>query len=98
MPSFENPAAFFLLLLIPLLYIFRSLKIFNQISFPAVLADWDGRSFEWKGKSQKFLSATARVFFTAGFFISVAALAAPVISNQEKIYTSLGTDIVFVDN
>ena len=95
MPSFENPAAFFLLLLIPLLYIFRSLKIFNQISFPAVLADWDGRSFEWKGKSQKFLSATARVFFTAGFFISVAALAAPVISNQEKIYTSLGTDIVF---
>ena len=96
MPSFENPAAFFLLLLIPLLYLFRSLKIFNQISFPAVFEDWEGRSFEWKGKSQKFLSVLARIFFTAGFFISVAALAAPVISNQEKVYTSLGTDIVFV--
>ena len=96
MPSFENPAAFCLLLLIPLLYLFRSLKIFNQISFPAVFEDWEGRSFEWKGKSQKFLSVLARIFFTAGFFISVAALAAPVISNQEKVYTSLGTDIVFV--
>ena len=96
MPTFENPAAFFLLLLIPLLYIFRSLKIFNQITFPAVLEDWNGRSFEWKGKSQKFLSILARTFFTAGFLISVAALAAPVISNQEKVYTSLGSDIVFV--
>ena len=96
MPSFENPAAFFLLLLIPLLYIFRYSKIFNQITFPAVLSDWNGRTFEWKGKSQKVLSVFARIFFTAGFFISVAALAAPVISNQEKVYTSLGTDIVFV--
>ena len=74
MPSFENPAAFFLLLLIPLLYIFRYSKIFNQITFPAVLSDWNGRTFEWKGKSQKVLSVFARIFFTAGFFISVAAL------------------------
>ena len=96
MPNFENPAAFFLLLVIPLLFIFRKLKIFNQITFPAVLADWDGRSFSWKGRTQKFLSLLARIFFTAGFLISIAALAAPVISNQEKVYTSLGTDIVFV--
>ena len=96
MPSFENPAAFFLLLLIPALYILRHLKVFNQISFPAVLADWGGRTFEWKGKSQKILSVFAGTFFTAGFLISVAALAAPVISNQEKVFTSLGTDIVFV--
>ena len=40
MPDFENPAAFFLLILIPLLFILRHLKIFNRISFPAVLADW----------------------------------------------------------
>ena len=61
-----------------------------------MLADWEGRHFEWKGKTQKFLSATASLFFTAAFLISVCALAAPVISNQEKVYTSLGTDIVFV--
>lgn len=96
MPNFENPAAFFLLALIPVLFILRHLKIFNRITFSAVLADWEGRHFEWKGKTQKFLSACAAVFFTLAFVISVAALAAPVISNQEKIYTSLGTDIVFV--
>ena len=96
MPNFENPAAFFLLILIPTLLVLRHLKIFNRISFPAVLADWEGNHFVWKGKTQKFLSITATVFFTAGFLISVAALAAPVLSNQEKVYTSVGTDIVFV--
>ena len=96
MPDFENPAAFFLLILIPLLFILRHLKIFNRISFPAVLADWEGRHFEWKGKTQKFLSVTSSIFFTLAFLTSVCALAAPVISNQEKVYTSLGTDIVFV--
>lgn len=96
MPNFENPAAFFLLILIPALFILRHLKVFNRISFPAVLADWEGRHFEWKGKTQKFLSVTASIFYILAFLISVCALAAPVISNQEKVYTSLGTDIVFV--
>ena len=96
MPNFENPAAFFLLILIPALYILRYLKVFNKITFPAVLADWEGRRFEWKGKTQKFLSVLAGIFFVTGFLLSVCALAAPVLSNQEKVYTSLGTDIVFV--
>jgi len=96
MPSFENPAAFFLLILIPALFILRHFKIFNRISFPAVLADWEGRHFEWKGKTQKFLSVISSIFYILAFLISVCALAAPVISNQEKFYTSLGTDIIFV--
>lgn len=96
MPNFENPAAFFLLSLIPLLFILRHFKIFNRITFPAILADWEGRHFEWKGKTQKFLSVLASIFFVSAFLISVSALAAPVISSQEKVYTSLGTDIIFV--
>ena len=96
MTDFENPAAFFLLLLIPALALLRQLKIFNRISFPAVLADWQGHTFEWKGRTQKFLSALAHILFTCAFIISVAAFADPVISNQEKVYTSLGTDVVFV--
>lgn len=96
MPDFENPAAFLLLLTIPLLAILRHLKIFNRITFPAVLADWQGHSFEWKGRTQKFLSALAHILFTAAYIISIAAFADPVISNQEKVYTSLGTDVVFV--
>ena len=96
MPDFENPAAFLLLLFIPMLFLLRKLKIFKQISFEAVLADWQGHSFTWKGKSQKFLSVLASLFFTAAFIITVAAFADPVISNQEKVFTSLGTDIMFV--
>ncbi len=96
MPSFENPAAFLLILLIPLLYILRHLKILAKISFPAVLADWEGRSFTWKGHTQKFLSVLSQILLIAGFLISIAAFADPVISSQEKVYTSLGTDIVFV--
>ena len=96
MPNFENPAAFLLLLLIPLLYLLRYLKVLNRITFPAVLSEWEGRRFNWKGKSTKFLSSFARFSYCLGYIVSVFALAAPVISNQEKVYTSLGTDIVFV--
>ena len=42
MPDFQNPAAFLLLLTIPLIYILRKLKLFKRITFPAVLADWEG--------------------------------------------------------
>ena len=48
MPSFQNPAAFLLLLLIPLLFLLRKLKIFTRITFPAVLADWNGKAFKRK--------------------------------------------------
>ena len=65
MPDFENPAAFLLLLFIPILFLLRKLKIFRQLSFDAVLSDWQGHSFEWKGKSQNFLSLLASLFFTA---------------------------------
>ena len=96
MPEFENPAAFLLLLTIPLLLLLRHLHIFNRISFPAVLSDWQGHPFEWKGKVQKFLSVLAHILFISAYLISIAAFADPVISNQEKVYTSLGTDVVFV--
>ena len=45
MIDFQNPAAFLLLLLIPLLYLVRYLKIFKQITFAAVLSDWNGKAF-----------------------------------------------------
>ena len=95
MLEFNNPAAFFLLLLIPLLYLLRYLKIFRQVTFSAVLADWNGKAFTWNGMIRKFLSVLARIIMFAGFLITIAALADPVITRQEKVYTSLGTDIVF---
>ena len=95
MLEFQNPAAFFLLLLIPLLYLLRFLKIFKQVTFSAVLADWNGKAFAWNGRVRRFLSILARVIMFAGFLIAITALADPVITRQEKVYTSLGTDIVF---
>ena len=95
MLEFQNPAAFFLLLLIPLLFLLRALKVFKQISFYAVLADWNGKAFAWNGKIRKILSVLSKIIMFAGFVIAITALADPVITRQEKVYTSLGSDIVF---
>lgn len=94
--SFQNPVAFLILLLIPLLYLLRYLKIFKKITYAAVLSDWEGNSFVWKGKFRKFLSLLARLMIIASFVLGVVAMADPVISTQEKVYTNLGTDIIFV--
>ena len=96
MIEFQNPASFFLFLLVPLLFLLRYLKIFRQITFVAVLADWNGKSFVWNGRVRKLLSIFAKVVILIGFAGVITALADPVITRQEKVYTSLGTDIVFV--
>ena len=96
MLEFQNPAAFFLFLLVPLLFLLRFLKIFRQVTFKAVLSDWNGKAFVWNGKFRRLLSVLAKVIIFAGFAGTIAALADPVITRQEKVYTSLGTDIVFV--
>ena len=96
MLEFQNPAAFLLLLLIPILFLLRYLKIFKQVTFSAVLADWNGKAFSWNGKIRKLLSIIARVILFIGFVCAITSLADPVITKQEKVYTSLGTDVVFV--
>ena len=96
MLEFQNPAAFLLFLLVPLLYLLRYLKIFRQVTFTAVLADWNGKAFMWNGRFRKLLSIIVTMVIFAGFAGTVVALADPVITRQEKVYTSLGTDVVFV--
>ena len=96
MLEFQNPAAFLLLLLVPLLFLLRYLKIFRKLTFMAVLSDWNGKAFTWNGRVRKFLSVLAKIILFTGFLTAVTALADPVITHQEKVYTSLGTDIVFV--
>ena len=96
MPDFRNPAAFFLLLFIPALFILRALGVFTRIAFPATLADWGGKTFEWKGRLRSFASHVSRVFIVAAFILVVAALADPVSYRQERVYTSRGADILFV--
>lgn len=96
MPVFQQPLAFLLLLLIPLLFLFRKLGIFSSPSFPLILKDWQGEEFEWKAPVRKFASILSGILFSLGFLSLVLALGTPVRLHQEKIYTSRGTDIVFV--
>ena len=96
MPEFQNPAAFLLLLLVPLLFLLRYLKIFKKVTFDAVLSDWNGKEFKWNGKLRSFVSTVSKIILFVAFCLVVIALSDPVITYQEKVYTTLGTDIVFV--
>lgn len=94
--SFQNPAGFLLFLLLPLFYILRKTKILKQTVVYAVLGDWEGKTFIWKGKIRKFLSFLTKLMLAIAFTLTVVAFADPVISIQEKIYTSIGNDVIFV--
>lgn len=96
MLDFENPAAFVFLLFIPVLYILRHFKFFVPISFPLILADWNGSEFKWNKKSRNFFSLVSRVLIAASYVCVVIAFADPVIHHQEKVYNSRGSDILFV--
>ena len=96
MPVFQQPLAFLLVLCIPLFFLFRKLGIFSAPSFPLILKDWEGETFVWKSPVRKIASALSVLLFAAGFLCLVVSLAEPVRLQQEKIYTSRGTDIVFV--
>ena len=89
MIEFQNPAAFFLLLLIPVLFLLRFFKIFRRVTFAAVLSDWNGKSFTWNGHIQKIMSWIARFILFAGFILATTALADPVKVHQEKVIQAL---------
>ncbi len=93
---FENPQAFFWLLLIPLYFVLKKIGILSTISFPLVMSDWKGKMFEWKHPILNIVSYIVKILFGLGFVLVIVALANPVISRQEKVYTSRGTEIVFV--
>lgn len=96
MINFENPFAFLFLFLVPVYYILRAFKIFSRISFPLTLSDWGGESFEWHGKVQKFFSVVSEAIVVAAYVCVVIALASPVMTQSERVYTSRGSDVMFV--
>lgn len=96
MPDFQNPAAFLLLLLIPILYIFRKLGVFTQPTFVVTLSDWNGKSFPWHKSGRNFGYMLSKVLGILGFLVTVFAFSEPIIYKQERVYTSRGTDIIFV--
>ncbi len=96
MPEFHYPAAFLLLLFIPLLFIFRKLGFFSRISLVTTFSNWNGKSFVWNKKVRNFISIFSYTLTLIAYILAVVAIADPVIYRQERIYTSRGTDIMFV--
>lgn len=94
--DFMNPASFLLLLLIPLLYTFRKIKIFSQVSLPLSFSDWNGWVFSWNDRLRKIISIFSEILCLAAYLLLVIAFAEPVVHHQERVYTSHGTDVMFV--
>ncbi|MBP5447241.1 MAG: VWA domain-containing protein, partial [Treponema sp.] len=70
--------------------------LLQQISFPLTFADWGGYVFSWDNKLLNFTSALSTSLVFAAFVMIVFAFADPVISEQERVYTTRGSDIIFV--
>ncbi|MBQ2080728.1 MAG: VWA domain-containing protein [Treponema sp.] len=96
MMEFENPGAFFLLLLIPLFFFLRYVRIFSPITFPLTLGDWHGKFFNWNSRLRQIASTLSTVLAVSCFVSLIIAYSNPVIHHQEKIYSSRGADILFV--
>ncbi len=96
MISFNNPIAFLFLLLIPLYYFLRKIKFLKKITFPAVLSDWNGNSFSWNHKSEKISYYVSKTLFLISLILVIFSFSDPVVSKQEKVFTSLGVDVFFV--
>ncbi len=96
MIGFDNPAAFFFLLALPVFFYLRSVKVFSRIAFPLTISDWNGSSFSWNNSAMNVISSLARLLVVLAFVCMVVAFADPVVHHQEKVFTSRGTDILFV--
>ena len=94
--SFMNPAAFFLLLAVPIFFVFRRIGFLQRVSFPITFADWQGYVFSWNDKLLRFASALSTALTAAAFLLIVISFADPVIHKQEPVYTTRGGDIILV--
>ena len=94
--SFMNPSAFFVLLAVPVFFVFRKTGFLQRVSFPITFADWNGYVFSWNDKLLKFASALSTALTAAAFLLVVLSFADPVVHTQERVYTTRGSDIVFV--
>lgn len=96
MMEFENPPAFFLLLLIPVFFFLRYLKLFRPITFPLTLGDWHGHYFKWNSPGRTVLGVLSVLCAVAAFTCLVVSYANPVVHHQDRVYSSRGADILFV--
>ena len=94
--DFMNPAGFLLVLFVPLFYALRKIKVLNQVSFPLSFSDWNGWVFTWNNKFRRVVAIIGEGLCILGYMLIIIAFAEPVIHHQERVYTSRGTDVMFV--
>ncbi|MDR3311901.1 MAG: VWA domain-containing protein [Spirochaetaceae bacterium] len=93
---FENPAAFLLLLAMPVFFALRKAGLLMGPSLPVTLGDWQGKVFRYENRLIALGLVLSRLLAGAAFGLTVIALADPVLSRRERVYLSRGADIVFV--
>jgi Ca-activated chloride channel family protein len=94
--GFEHPFVLVLVLLAPLFVVLRKTGFLIPPALPLTMSDWNGNAFIWKSSASRFGIFLCRFFAVCAFLLVVAALAGPVVIKKEKVFTSRGTDIIFV--
>ena len=94
--DFMNPAGFLLLFLLPLYFALKKMNVLSKITLPLTFSDYEGWVFTWNNKLRTFCIIVAKVLFLVGYIMLVFAFCEPVVHKQQKVYTSRGTDILFV--
>ena len=92
----EHPQAFLFLLVPICFYILRRAGVFTKFSFPLTISDWKGKTFVYKDSLLKLGTFLSVFLALLGFAALIVALSNPIVRQQEKIFTSKGTDILFV--
>lgn len=96
MLNFDNPAAFFLLISPLVIFLMRKSGLLKKISYPVLLSDWNGKTFDYSTPFLKFLIILTKIINSAIFVLTITSLSGPVIRHQEKVYTSRGPSVLFI--
>lgn len=96
MLRFDNLPALFLLLIFPLKFILRRAGLLQKPSLPLILADWQGKPFEYKAHFSSFIEVFSKTCGVFALICLIFALSKPVLSTQKKVFTSKGAEIIFV--
>lgn len=94
--TFEEPAYFALLILLPVLYLLdtRWPGRGGRLLFPLGL--WGGARFRPRAPGLRVVLAASDAALWLGFGLLIAALAGPALTRQERVYLSAGADIFIV--
>lgn len=94
--AFSNPIAFLLLFFIPILPLLRSVGVLKYPALYAILCDWGDTARSMTGKIRRTVSAVASMFTVLCYVCTVIAAAGPVTIQQEKVYQSLASEVMFI--